>query len=209
MVENISSIVTKVKAKIGTLGELGLDLEKEIRALSEISTFESHFVALSKKYNFVMLVDDLDLGWDNSEQANNIILGLLNAANYIHSKSNNCFVCIFLREDIYSAIIKTTTHSDKFRLTERIRWEKDELMELLSSRINFNRINNGLDPIYGAYSTVFPSTVGTTNVDNWLTERTLNRPRELIQLARLYTENCKGSVPESDALKEVEKLYSE
>lgn len=41
-----------------------------------------------------------------------------------------------------------------------------------------------------------------------MTERTLGRPRELLQLSRLYTESLPGNAPSDDILKNVEEEYS-
>lgn len=210
LVENIADILTRLKAKAGSLGEFGLTLERELREVAEVEALEHHFKAITKGgAKFVVLIDDLDLGWNNSEVANNLLLGLLSASNYLSGLSQNVFPLIFLREDVYEILITKTQHSDKFRNVERIRWEKSDLMEILNERINFNRNQNGLAKLGNAINTVFPATVGTNNTDNWLYDRTLGRPRELIQLARYYTESVDSDVPNADSLKASEQGYSE
>ena len=208
-VENIADVLKKVKARVGSLGDFGIDVEKELRSIADVDSLEHHFLEISKKFSFFVLVDDLDLGWNNSNPANNLILGLLNAANHIMSKSERAYVAVFLREDVYSIVIRQTQHSNKFRNIERLRWSKGALIELLSERINFNRKSQGLPEIGNAFHSVFPSMVGTTNIDNWLFERTLGRPRELIQLSRIYTESCQGDKPDTEILKDAESSYSD
>lgn len=210
LVENIADVLTRVKAKVSDLGEFGIDLERELRNVADVDALEHHFIALCEEgATFAILIDDLDLGWNNSEVANNLVLGLLSAANYISSKTSNAFVCVFLREDVYSLLITKTQHSDKYRNIERIRWDKTGLIQLLNERINFNRVLQGEDPLENPFNTVFPNTIGTSNTDNWLFERTLSRPRELIQLARYYTERCENEQPNAEALKSSELSYSE
>jgi hypothetical protein len=113
-----------------------------------------------------------------------------------------------MREDVYSIIITQTQHSDKYRNVERLRWDKTALMSILTERINFNRKRNGLPALVDAYLAVFPETVGTSNSDNWLFERTLGRPRELIQFARYYTESVDEANPDAAKLKDAEAAYS-
>lgn len=156
-----------------------------------------------------MLIDDLDLGWNNSEVANNLLLGLLSAVNYLSGMHQNIFPLVFLREDVYEVLITQTQHSDKYRNVERIRWEKNDLISILNERIDFNREKSGLGKLGNAISSVFPQTVGTNNTDNWLYDRTLGRPRELIQLARYYTESVDSDEPSTEALKASEQGYSE
>lgn len=210
LVENISEILSRVKVKAGKLGDLGLKLEKELREVADVEASEFHLKALAKSgARFVILVDDLDLGWDNSNTANNLLLGLLSATNYLSSlASSNIYCCVFLREDVYSILMRLTQHSDKYRDIERIRWTKNDLIKVINERINFNRVQNGEKVHSNPFHTVFPLTVGASNTDNWLVERTLSRPRELIQLARYYSESVDQEKPDAEKLKESEVSYS-
>jgi energy-coupling factor transporter ATP-binding protein EcfA2 len=210
LVENISDVLSRVKVKVGDLGEFGLTLERELRKIAEVDALEHHFKTVANDgAKFVVLIDDLDLGWNNSDTANNLLLGLLAAVNYISALTANVFVCVFLREDVYSILIGKTQHSDKYRNVERIRWEKNDLISVLNARLNFNRERNGLEKLNSPFNSVFPHTVGTSNTDNWLYERTLGRPRELIQLTRYYTESVDSEAPNDEALKDSEQDYSE
>lgn len=208
-VENITDVLSRLKVKAGSLGELGIQLEKELRNVAEVDALEYNLVQIAESgAKFVILIDDLDLGWDNSLPSNNLLLGLLSATSYLSSKSHNIYTCVFLREDVYSILLSLTQHSDKYRNVERIRWEKNDLINILNLRIAYNRKNKGLPPIDNPFLAVFPETLGTSNTDNWLIERTLARPRELIQLARYYTESVDGEEPDVDALKNSEADYS-
>ena len=209
IVENVADILSKLKAKAGTLGEFGLGIEKELRAVADADALEYHLKKIADSgAKFVVLIDDLDLGWDNSETANNLLLGLLSATNHLAALSQNLYLCVFLREDVYSLLITKTQHSDKYRNVERIRWDKENLLGILNSRIKFNRRSYGMAEIGDLFHSVFPQMVGTTNADNWLIERTLSRPRELIQLARYYTELAADDQPSDKALKDAEQSYS-
>lgn len=209
LVENIADVISRVKGKVSSLGEFGINIEKQLRDVADVDSLEHHFLEICKESEFVILIDDLDLGWNNSATANNLILGLLAASNYVTSKTNNAFVCIFLREDVYSLLITQTQHSDKYRNIERLRWEKEGLIQLLNERITFNAKQAGAPAPDMPFTTVFPLTVGTSNTDNWLIERTLSRPRELIQLSRYYSERCESDAPDAEALKAAEGGYSD
>ncbi len=206
LVENISEILNLIKVKAGSLGEFGLSLERELRDLSEVDSLQHHLLSLCESgAKFVIMIDDLDLGWDNSKTANNLLLGLLSAANSIASLHNNIHTIIFLREDVYSILVSQTQHSDKYRDVERIRWGKEDLLQILKSRIEYNNVGSSLE---NPFNSVFPETVGTTFTGNWLIERTLSRPRELIQFARYYSESIEGLEPSAAKLKESEISYS-
>jgi hypothetical protein len=208
-VENVADILSKVKGKAGSLGDFGVHIERELRSIAEVDSLEHHTLRiLESGASLVVLIDDLDLGWDNSQTANNMMLGLLAAANYLSGKSHNIFLCVFLREDVYSILITQTQHSDKYRNIERIRWDKNDLLRVLGERINFNRKKHDLGSSDDPFATVFPDAISTSNTDNWLFERTLGRPRELIQLARYYTESVDSDEPQVEALKDSESAYS-
>lgn len=210
LVENIADVLNRIKAKVGDLGEFGLALERELRNVADVDALEHHFKAIANDgAKFVALIDDLDLGWNNSDTANNLLLGLLASINYLSTLSGNLFLCVFLREDVYSILVTKTQQSDKYRNIESIRWEKNDLMSILNERINFNRDRNSLGRLQNPFNSVFPLTIGTTNCDNWLYERTLGRPRELIQLARYYTESVDSTDADDEALKQSEQGYSE
>lgn len=83
----------------------------------------------------------------------------MSAVNYLSSLNRNIFVCVFLREDVYSILITKTQHSDKYRNVERLRWEKSDLMSILGERINFNREKLGLAKLDVPLYSVFPQTV--------------------------------------------------
>jgi len=209
IVENISEILSRIKIKAGSLGDLGLQLEKELRNVADVDSLEHHIKSISSSgAQFVIMVDDLDLGWDNSDLSNNLLLGLLSATSHIKALSDNIHVLIFLREDVYSILMEKTQHSDKYRNIERIQWEKEGLISLLEERIKFNFTKHGEEAGPHPFEKVFPSTLGTHNTDNWLFERTLSRPRELIQISRFYTEALEGNDPNDEVLKSCEGAYS-
>ena len=209
LIESLTAALQRLKIKAGKLGDLGVAVEAEVRAAAEIEALEANFRDLvSEGHSFVVLIDDLDLGWDNSETSNRLLLGLLSARTYLASISHRVYPCVFLREDVYSIIISLTGHADKYRNVERLRWDKQQLIELLNKRINFARKNHSLAEVENPFGTVFPETIGTSYTDNWLIERTLSRPRELIQFARFYTERVTGTEPDADVLRNTETEYS-
>jgi hypothetical protein len=113
-----------------------------------------------------------------------------------------------LREDVYRILLTHTQHSDKYRDIEKIQWTVEGLMSLLTSRIEYNYAIQGKPIPENVLYTVFPETIGANNTANWLFERTLGRPRELLQLVRLYTEKNNTCEANSDLLKNIELEYS-
>jgi hypothetical protein len=58
------------------------------------------------------------------------------------------------------------------------------------------------------YNSIFPETISTSSSITWILERTLGRPRELLQLVRLYTEKNESEEADAEILKAIELEYS-
>ncbi|EPF8033108.1 P-loop ATPase, Sll1717 family [Vibrio fluvialis] len=208
-VESVTSILQSVKMKLGNSAELGIQIENLIRETSEIDSYEYHLKNLAiDKCKTTILIDDLDIGWDNSERSNKILLGLLTAAMHMQAIHENVNVIIFIRDDIYSILLKKTTHSDKFRDVYKISWTESSLQSLLAERISQSLSDTSSTNESADFLRVFPERIGNQFTLGWMVERTLGRPRELLQLSRLYTESLVDNKPSDKALKEVEEEYS-
>ncbi len=208
-VESVSKILQSVKLKVQDVGEIGLQLENLVKESSAIDRYEYHIRKLaSEGCKVTILIDDLDVGWDNSERSNQILLGLLTASMYLKAIDQNVNIIFFIRDDIYSILMKKTTHSDKYRDTFPIQWTHEGFQALLSERISQSLDGKASANTETDFLRVFPEKVGTQFALRWMSERTLSRPRELLQLARLYTENLKQNAPCQTTLKSVEENYS-
>ena len=208
-VESVSKILQSVKLKVQDVGEIGLQLENLVKESSAIDRYEYHIRKLaSEGCKVTILIDDLDVGWDNSERSNQILLGLLTASMYLKAIDQNVNIIFFIRDDIYSILMKKTTHSDKYRDTFPIQWTPEGFQALLSERISQSLDGKASANTETDFLRVFPEKVGTQFALRWMSERTLSRPRELLQLARLYTEELKQDSPCQTTLKAVEENYS-
>ncbi len=209
LLDTAIDLVNRLKIKAGKLGELGLEIEKIIRSNSDIDVYENELRKITTAgFKITWIIDDLDLGWNNSNVANNLLLGLLTCSNYIKNISSNLHLIICLREDVYRILMTKTQHSDKYRDIEKASWDTESLVGLLEERIKFNFENNNEPATGNLFGKVFPNKVGVALIDTWLSERTLSRPRELLQLSRLYTEKNTSNEPDAEILKSVELEYS-
>ena len=208
-VESVSNIISAIKLKLGEVGELGLQLESIIKDSSAIDRYEYHLKKLAEdSCKTTILVDDLDVGWDNSERSNQILLGLLTASMYLKSIHKNVNLIFFIRDDIYSILMKKTTHSDKYRDVYKINWSDTSFKKLLSERISQSLEGCPSKDTNADFLKVFPEKIGNQFTLGWMIERTLGRPRELLQLSRVYTEALPENHPSDETLKSVEDDYS-
>jgi hypothetical protein len=139
--------------------------------------------ACERKHVFV-LVDELDKGWDGSEDAVSFVAGLFQAATSINSNSNNIRVLISLRKELYDNIPALYEDAQKVRdLIETIEWDEPTLLELIARRIEkLLPYTKELDFI-DRWNLIFADTIDYRKAKsfNYIVDRTLYRPREMIQ----------------------------
>lgn len=132
----------------------------------------------------LIMLDELDQGWDNSDHANRFIGSLLKAATKIQSLGLKAQVVTFLRLEIFELIKGQLDQLDKLRSSiETIKWSDGELADLVvrrvAHRLNFSETRTGFEPELAA--ALFEGQFGKMNGFEYLLSRTSLRPREVIQ----------------------------
>ena len=126
-----------------------------------------------------ILIDKIDEHWSQSPESSDLIIGLLKAAKECREKIPQARLVVFLRSDIFETL--KFDDLDKFRsIGERVAWEKESLLKLISLRISASI--GGKPSADHAWQKVFPKTIGNENSFSYLLGYTLMRPRDLIQL---------------------------
>lgn len=128
---------------------------------------------------FYILVDKIDEHWSQNPESIDLIIGLLKAAKECREQIPQSHIIIFLRSDIFD--ILKFDDLDKYRsISERVIWDKSNLLKLISLRINAT-IGEKIDP-GDAWEMIFPKTINGQDSFSYLLRYTLMRPRDLIQL---------------------------
>lgn len=138
------------------------------RALKEILV--SHPVYL--------FLDELDTGWDNSNEAKNYINGLFDAV-YTLSSIPNFNVFVSLRQDMYNNLIDSLTNAEKIREDiEKLHWDKRSLKAVITKRILASLPENerGFIDYDETIELVFDK-----GMLDYIIDHTLHRPREIIE----------------------------
>jgi hypothetical protein len=191
--------------KIGPL-EAGLRTREldRLYKLEEIHDLLPSLKNVLDKRRVVVFVDELDRGWDSSEDAKAFVAGLFQACVSINALHPNLRVYVSLRQELYDDIPALYDDMQKHRdLLERIQWSEESLLELIAKRIRYSAQEQGYDgdvlqrasdavcwsgvfapPPGGSWETTFRYTI----------DRTLYRPREIIQFCTDALENARGRV---------------
>jgi hypothetical protein len=132
----------------------------------------------------VVLVDELDRGWDASEDAKAFVSGLFQACAKLNELSPHLQVYMSLRQELYDSIPALYEDAQKARdMIETIAWDESMLLSLVANRIRY-RVNalKRLDD-EECWSAVFAETLQyrQSKSFNYIVDRTLYRPREIIE----------------------------
>ncbi len=163
--------------------------------LQEIEPLLPCIKDLLDKRPLVVLVDELDKGWDNSEDAKAFVSGLFQAAIWLNELSPRLTVYISLRQELYDSIPALYDDTQKYRdLIETIKWNEASLLAVASMRISTPYRELREAPNDEAWGAIFADTLRYRKAKsfNYLIDRTLYRPRELIQFCSDAVAEARG-----------------
>jgi hypothetical protein len=149
---------------------------------------------ISGKNRVVILIDNLDKAWDQTQdlsRVSDLLFGLLSVSGRIATDFDRdpmfrgqfkFSLILFLRSDIYAAIIRHAHERDKVPV-RRMSWD-DELMLLSVLEERFMTSGLTLGSPAEVWQKFFSPTVGSRPVRQYLTDTVLPRPRDLLYLVK-------------------------
>nr|WP_217809777.1 hypothetical protein [Micromonospora sp. NBS 11-29] len=128
-------------------------------------------------------MDQVEQIWSNDPASDAMVVGLLLASKHVRSRFGGAVRCVlFLRSDIYDSL--QFAESDKFRVEEeRIDWSPELLGEVLLRRASA-ALGRPV-PAAELWGRALPAEVDGEPILDYLTSRTLLRPRDVIQFVTL------------------------
>ena len=199
------------------LGKLEAELKaKELHQLYKLEELEPLLADLNQiagEKRVVMLVDELDRGWDGSEDAKAFVAGLFQAATFISQRTPNIHVLISLRRELYQNIPSLYEDAQKVRdVIEELYWREEDLLEVIARRVRFLDPALSRLPSREIWNCIFARDENENSSFEYVVARTSCRPRELIQFCNLIRDRAveRGlKVPfDFSAVTEAERLYS-
>lgn len=203
-----TSGLSKLSAMIGYLKRLeGIKLgpveaslkTRELEKLYKLDEIREVLPSLREvlaKREVLVFVDELDRGWDAGEDAQAFVAGLFQACISINNLSPNLTVYMSLRQELYDNIPALYEDAQKYRdLIEVVSWNEAGLRSLIAARLK-----HSLEPLrtlsdQQAWDAVFVETLTyrQNKSFNYMVDRTLYRPRELIQLSTQIIDAAKDA----------------
>lgn len=171
---------------------------KQLYDLDEINRLFDPLRMLLNAKKVSVFIDELDRGWDASEDARQFVAGLFQAAIQANGLSPNLKIFVSLRRELYDNIPEIYEDAQKVRdLVRYIGWDENGLKKLMAKRIEsvFRLQNDDVDELWSA---VFQETLEyrKTRSFNYIVDRTLYRPREIIH----FCNACLREATEDDEL---------
>ncbi|HEX6800418.1 MAG TPA: hypothetical protein VF116_22090 [Ktedonobacterales bacterium] len=198
------------------VGLSNLDTQAQLEALlqrARMNQVERDLQRLAKDYPIHIVIDDVDKYWNPSYEASvRLLLGLVNEAGQMYSRfKGDARTALFLRQDIFDVLRRYDEELVKRNIAS-LRWDEAQLLRMISERIQVSTETDSDKTDEEIWTTIFPATIGTQAGWAYMIERTLMRPRDLLQFCQIAIEKAQirrhdDVVPE-DVLT-AEKQYSE
>jgi archaellum biogenesis ATPase FlaH len=182
------NVFKKISAKVGIF-DVGFEAnnqQSQIDAANLLEKFEENLENLLtslKRVDMTILIDRIDEVWSSTEESELIVIGLINAIHDLNSTLHNTRIVLFLRSDIYD--ILQFNDADKLRnLEERIIWSEVDLKQLIVTRGKIS-LGFSITEVDTLWKLFFEEKVNGDDSFKYILDRTLKRPRELIQFCNL------------------------
>lgn len=157
----------------------------QIRELSTVMDLMNDVLLTDSQQKFFITIDKLDEDWIEDYLRFRLIRALIETSMDFFDRVNNVKVLIALRSDLLDRIYRYTRDAgfqeEKFRTSNlEISWTKDQLIQVLNTRIDL-LVKNQYTKDVVTYKDVLPEKVGNQFSIDYMLERTLMRPRDIIQ----------------------------
>lgn len=214
IVRQIISFMKRIESvKIGNL-DVHIKTKEldDIYKLSGIEELLPDLITLCEDKKVVVLVDELDRGWDGSEDARAFVAGLFAAATSMNTLTPDFHVLISLRRELYDNIPAIHEDAQKFRdLLRYVEWDEDGLRNLIERRITSGIGLHNLLFVGGAWEKLFvPQMSNGESTFKYMIDRTLYRPREIIQFCTQCIEKAPAgsAIIDERTIRSAELVYS-
>lgn len=227
--ENITQqLESKIFANVGDVKRLAIggsisELEKkdiqtkastcvnttQINQLKNIITLLKEYLSENRQRKIFVAIDDLDTNWIADKTKYQLIGALLSTLR-LFVDVPNLKIVIAMRSDVFrKTCIETKRQNEKDEaFTLKLNWTKDLLKEILEQRLGHLYSHKYQKNYLVRIEDLFVKEVEKKPIFEYLVERTMMRPRDLITFVNFCIENSDGkSVVDEASLKVSEREY--
>lgn len=193
-VSNVSKLKDEQRTEVVERGQAVIN-SIQMRELSDILDFLDEDIFVDEKQNFYLYVDKLDEQWIDDKFRYLLIRSLIETLrDFI--KVTNVKPIIALRNDLIERVFRLTRDAgfqeEKYRsLYLPLTWKEKQLKELLDIRVN-HLVRQSYTKKRVHYKDLLPSKINGEPAIEHMLQRTLLRPRELIEFFNTCMEQAQG-----------------
>jgi len=164
------------------------------------------------KKRYYIVIDRLDEDWIDEKLRYQLIRALIETVRDF-GKVQNAKIVIALRHDLIDRVIRLSRgpgfQEEKYEsMYLDLNWSSDDLIRILDSRIN-KLVRRSYTKDLVTHKDLLPETINKYPTVNYLLERTLMRPRDVIMFFNACIRQARGSpIISPHMLKEAEGEYS-
>jgi hypothetical protein len=184
----------------------------QIQELNEVMNLLAEDIFDSGRDRFFIIIDDLDRDWAHDSIRFKLIRALIETIRKFR-RITTLKIVVSLRYDLLQTVLDRTAQTgfqlEKYEdLFLRIRWSRANLKELVEKRLNllFKKQYTGGKVAFGD---IVSERISQQDSFEWILERTLERPRDLIAFFNVCFEQATGqAILSQKALRNAELEYS-
>lgn len=167
----------------------------QLTELSRVLDLLAEYDQKERYKNYYILIDKLDEKWVDESVRFNLIRGLIECLKAFR-KIRSLKVVVAIRSDVIERVVQESKevgfqrekYDDYFL---RIIWRKDQLKQIVEKRINFlYRRKYTSENVH--FNDIFPHKVGQRDPFDYMIERTLYRPRDIISFVNVCLVQAQG-----------------
>ncbi|MFH7040774.1 ATPase [Paucibacter sp. JuS9] len=184
----------------------------QVRELGEIVSLLADEIFVDPMNRYYLLIDRLDEAWVDDAVRYKLIRALIETCRSFQ-RVRSVKIVIAIREDLLRIVFDSTRDAgfqeEKYEsLFLRLRWKKHQLQELVELRLN-RLIREQYTSKQVMFNDVFKTEVRRENALDYLVDRSLHRPRDIISYINCCLDISEGKEYISpSAIQDAEKAYS-
>ncbi len=167
----------------------------QFQELNYVMEFLSEDVFNDLNTQYFIIIDDLDTGWVHDKLRFKLVRALIETLRKFR-KVKNLKIVIGLRADLLETVLSETSargfQTEKYEdMMLRLRWSKEELKTFTNKRIE-HLFKDQYTNTVPTFEDVFSARVGSQDTFDYILDRTLHRPRDIIVFINECLDNLSG-----------------
>jgi len=201
----------KVKSEIVNQAKKVVD-DVQIRDLGEVIRLIGEDLFSNERKPYYIIIDDLDRGWVSDKIRYKLIRALIETVKSFRNIPALKIIIAMrtdLLETVYNRTISTGFQPEKYKDLElNVSWTNEQLQNLLNRRLSYT-MEKEFTKQEVQFSDVFPEKIGGKLTFYYMVERTLKRPRDIIEFTNLIFEEAQDKTELTEKIiRDAEARYS-